>query len=151
MSKQLRADVDIDATPGRVWQVLIDLPAYADWNPFIVRADGELTETARLRLRMRPVGARAVTLRPRVLEVAPERRLRWLGRVGMPGLLDAEHVFTLAQRAGGGTRLSQSETFRGVLVPFLARSLDGHTLPAFRAMNAALKIRAEQPQAARLA
>jgi hypothetical protein len=32
-----------------------------------------------------------------------------------------------------------------VLVPFLARALDRGTLPAFHAMNEALKRRAEEP------
>jgi len=44
--------------------------------------------------------------------------------------------------------LAQEETFTGVLVPLMARSLDRHTQPAFEAMNAALKHRAEQPVAA---
>jgi hypothetical protein len=36
-----------------------------------------------------------------------------------------------------------------VLVPFMARSLDRHTLPAFVAMNEALKQRAERAVAPR--
>ena len=39
----------------------------------------------------------------------------------------------------------QQERFGGVLVRFLAGSLDRHTLPGFRQMNQALKRRAEQP------
>jgi uncharacterized protein YndB with AHSA1/START domain len=35
MLAELTTFVDIDATPERVWQVLTDLPAYAEWNPFI--------------------------------------------------------------------------------------------------------------------
>jgi uncharacterized protein YndB with AHSA1/START domain len=35
MPAELTTFVDIDATPERVWQVLTDLPAYAEWNPFI--------------------------------------------------------------------------------------------------------------------
>jgi hypothetical protein len=151
MSKQLFAEIEIDAPPERVWQVLVDLPAYPDWNPFIVGADGRPEESARLTLRMQPVGARAVTLRPTVVEVTPGQRLRWLGRVGVPGIFDADHVLTVAAAAGGGTLFSQSEVFRGVLVPILARSLDRHTLPAFRAMNEALKDRAELPVESRLA
>ena len=46
---------------------------------------------------------------------------------------------------GGGTRLVHSESFRGILVPFVAASLDRSTLPAFVAMNEALKRRAEEP------
>jgi hypothetical protein len=39
----------------------------------------------------------------------------------------------------------QQERFRGVLVRFMAGSLDRHTLPGFQQMNQALKRRAEQP------
>jgi len=85
-----------------------------------------------------------MTLRPRLVEVAAGRELRWRGRLGVPGLLDAEHAFLLRPHAGG-TRLVQEETFRGVLVPLLAASLDRGTLPAFVAMNQALKRRAEEP------
>jgi hypothetical protein len=149
MSKHLVSQVDIGADPDRVWQLLVDLGAYREWNPFIVTADGTVEEGGRLTLRMQPVGARGITLRPTVLEATPGRRLRWLGRLGLPGIVDAEHDFTLEPRTDGGTRLTQSERFRGLLVPFMAASLDRHTLPAFVAMNAALKLRAEQAVAPR--
>ena len=127
-----------------MWDVLTDLAAYQEWNPFIVRAEGVVGPGRRLTLRMQPVGGRAMTLRPRLVEVAAGRELRWRGRLGLPGLMDAEHTFEL-QRQPGGTRLVQSETFRGILVPFVAASLDRSTLPAFEAMNEALKSRAEDP------
>ena len=142
MAKRLSADVGIDATPQRVWEVLTDLAAYPVWNPFIVRAEGIVALGRRLTVTMQPVDGRTVTLRPRLVEVDVARRLRWRGRLGVPGLMDAEHSFTLEPR-GSGTRLVHQEDFRGVLVPFLAASLDRHTLPAFVAMNEALKSRAE--------
>ncbi|PWW24221.1 hypothetical protein JD79_03399 [Geodermatophilus normandii] len=144
MTKRLSSSVDIGATPERVWEVLTDLAAYPAWNPFIVRAEGAVGPGRRLTLRMQPVGGRAMTLRPRLVEVTADRVLRWRGRLVLPGLMDAEHTFVLQPQAAG-TRLVQSETFRGVLVPFLASSLDRTTLPAFVAMNEALKRRAEDP------
>ena len=144
MSKRLSTHVDIEAAPERVWEVLTDLAAYADWNPFIVRAEGVVGPGNRLTLRMQPVGGRAMTLRPRLVDVTINRELRWHGKLGMPGLMDAEHTFAL-QPQTGGTRLIHQETFRGVLVPFVARSLDRNTLPAFVAMNEALKQRVENP------
>ncbi|MGY1786360.1 SRPBCC family protein [Geodermatophilus sp. SYSU D00698] len=140
---QLSTAIEIDAPPERVWAELTDLGAYPEWNPFIVRAEGDVAPGARLSLRMQPVGGRAMGFRPRLLEVAPARELRWLGRLGVPGLFDGEHVFRL-EPVGPGTRLVQEETFRGVLVPLLARSLRRGTLPAFEAMNRALKERAER-------
>jgi hypothetical protein len=69
---ELTTSVDIDASPERVWQVLTDLPAYAEWNPFITEADGAVVVGERLTVRVPPVNAFVpATLRPAVLEVAP--------------------------------------------------------------------------------
>ena len=142
MAKRLFTDIDIDAPPEQVWEVLTDITAYRAWNPFIVRAEGVVEAGRRLTLTMQAVGGRAMTLRPRLVEVDVPRRLRWRGTVGVPGLMDAEHTFTLEPR-GSGTRLVHQEDFRGVLVPFLAASLDRNALPAFVAMNEALRSRVE--------
>jgi len=101
MSKRLASEIDIDAGPAQVWDVLTDLTAYDEWNPFIVHADGEAQIGKRLTLRMRPAGGRTGTFRPTVLESNPGSRLRWLGRLGFPGVLDAEHTFTIEARSGG--------------------------------------------------
>ena len=144
MAKQLRSEIDVHATPERVWQVLTDFAAYPQWNPFIVRAEGDARRGGRLTLRMQPAGGRATTFRPTVLEAAQGRELRWLGRLLVPGLFDGEHRFTIRPLGDGQVRLVQQEDFRGLLVPLLAGSLDRRTLPAFEQMNQALKRRAER-------
>jgi hypothetical protein len=145
MTKTLATEIEIRAPRARVWQILTDLPAFPEWNPFIVAATGRVHTGDRLTLRMQNTGGAVRTLRPTVTEVREGERLRWRGRLGVPGLLDVEHTFELADRPGGGTRLVQEEDFRGVLVPLVARTLDRGTLPAFVAMNEALKRRAEEP------
>jgi hypothetical protein len=146
MTFELRTFIDIDATPERVWQVLTDLPAYAQWNPFITRADGTFAVGERLSLSLPPVNAfLRLTLRPTVLEVTPCRRLRLRsrqGRLGVPGLFDAEHTFTLTLH-DGGVRLLEEQRLRGLLVALMARSLNRRRLPALTAMNEALKHRTE--------
>jgi hypothetical protein len=143
MSKQLRTQIDIKATPERVWDILTDFDAYAQWNPFMTRASGKPVQGERLTIRMEPQGGRAVMFRPTVREAAPQRRLRWLGHLLLPGIFDGEHSFTIEPLDGGRVRLIQQETFRGVLLPLLANSLDRRTLPSFERMNQALKQRAE--------
>jgi hypothetical protein len=149
MSKQLVSEIEIDATAEQVWEVLTDFAAYPAWNPFIVSAVGSAEVGSTVTLRMQPVDARAITLTPTVLEASPGHRLRWRGRLGVSRVFDAEHVFTLTTRDDGGVTLCQAEEFTGVLVPFMAGSLDRHTLPAFVTMNEALKVRAEQAMASR--
>jgi hypothetical protein len=146
MAKQLRAQIDIHATPDRVWQVLTDFAAYSQWNPFLTRASGIPRHRERLTIRLQPVGGRGMTFRPTVLEATPAARLRWLGHLLVTGLFDGEHSFTIQPLGHGQARLVQQEDYRGLLVPLMARSLDRRTLPAFEQMNQALKRRAEQPQ-----
>ena len=146
MTAELRTFVDIDATPERVWQVLTDLPAYSEWNPFITRAEGTFVEGGRLSVSVPPASAFVQSrLRPTVLEVAPFRRLRvWsrLDRLGIPHLFEVEHTMTLTDH-DGGVRLWLQDRFQGLLAPLLIRSLNRRRLTAFNAMNAALKDRVE--------
>jgi hypothetical protein len=143
MIKRLVHSIDIDARPERVWQVLTDLPAYPEWKPFIFRAEGRVEVGDGLTLRMRPVGGRAATLRPTVVEATAPTLLRWKGRLMVPKILDADHEFWIEALPDGRSRLTQDEHFSGLLVPIMAKSLERGTLPAFVAMNTALKERAE--------
>ena len=146
--KQLQATVVIAAPAARVWQVLTDFAAFPQWNPFIRRIDGVATAGARLTVRIQPTGARGMTFRPTVLVAEPHRELRWVGRLGLPGLFDGEHMFIIEPVDAHRVRLTQREVFRGLLVPFLSRQLDRDTARGFAEMNAALKTRAEAPLAA---
>lgn len=131
----------IAAEPRAVWDIVVDFARYHEWNPFIVGAEGEARVGTVLAVRIRPPGGKAMTHRPTVIEAEPDRRLRWLGKVAVPGLFSARHEF-LVQPDGDGTLLRHREEFRGLLVPFLKRTLR-QTEEGFHAMNRALKQRAE--------
>jgi hypothetical protein len=144
----LTASVDIEAAPDQVWSVLTDLPAYPEWNPFITSAtvtsgDGRLRKGARLRNILHDRTGDSV-FTPRVLTMDRDRELRWLGTVGFRGIADGEHRFTLRPLGPRLVRLTQSESFTGVAVPFIGGKLDSDTLPQFHAMNDALKRRVEK-------
>jgi hypothetical protein len=68
--------------------------------------------------------------------------LRWLGRVLIPGIFDGEHSFVLSS-ADGNCRFQQSEKFTGLLMSLAVRKMLAPTELGFRAMNEALKKRAE--------
>ncbi len=84
-----------------------------------------------------------MTFKPTVIHVAPERELRWRGRLLLPGVFDGEHCFEMSPLGEGRTRFVQREKFSGLLVPFLWNRLATNTRRGFEAMNTALKERAE--------
>ena len=82
--------------------------------------------------------------RPWVTAVEEHRYVEWIGRLGLPGIFDGRHSFTLTPTAGGRTLMQQSETFTGALVPF-TESMLAHTRAGFTAMNEALAAEATHP------
>ena len=142
MTRHIEHTIDIDASPQAVWAQLADTASYGDWNPFVRRLDGELREGARLDVEIAPPGGRAMRFKPTVLAAAPERELRWRGRLLVPRLFDGEHAFRLEPLPGGGTRLVQAEEFRGLLVGLAGGTLE-KARDGFQAMNEAVKARAE--------
>ena len=140
--KKLHTQIEINATPERVWQVLTDFAAYAEWNPFITEAEGTAIVGNRLEIRMNPPGGRAATFRPTLTQVQAPERMEWLGKLLFKGLFDGRHRFEI-EATSDGTNFIQSEEFTGVLVPLLAKSLDGPTREGFESMNRAIKEQAE--------
>lgn len=137
--RTVERSIEIGATPAEVWSVLVDFQDYPQWNPFVIRAaapDG-LGVGRDLDVRIADQGSETA-FRPALLAVRPERELRWVGRVLMPRLLDGEHTFRL-EPTPTGTRFTQAETFRGVLVPVFGSSID--VGDSFDAMNRALRDR----------
>jgi hypothetical protein len=124
--------------------VLTDFPSHAQWNPFIRRASGEVRGGARLLVHIQPSGTKGMTFQPTVLKAEPNRELRWLGRLWLPGLFDGEHSFIIEPVGVSRVQFVQREVFRGLLLPLLSRTLERDTRRGFDEMNQALKARAEQ-------
>jgi hypothetical protein len=139
--RRIATAIDIDAKADAIWRVLVDFPAYPEWNPFIRRLVGEAKVGARLEVTAQPEGRKPMTFKPTVLAAEPGRELRWCGRVLMPGIFDGEHAFFIEPQAKG-SRLRHEETFTGLLVPLFGAMLDD-TERSFVKLNEALKRRVE--------
>jgi len=145
---RISTSIDIAASASRVWAVLMDFPAYSDWNPFVRHLTGSTATGSRLQVTVQPEGGRAMSFAPEVLTCEPEREFRWRGKVIVSGLFDGEHAFKLAEAAAGSCRFVHEEVFSGVLVPLLMRgAMRASTQAGFEAMNRALKARAERSDA----
>ena len=142
--REIRTQIEIDAPPSEVWVVLTDFACHAEWNPFIRSITCGLEQGAQLAVSIQPPGRKAMTFKPKLLNVVPNEELRWLGRLLLPGIFDGEHIFELRAIDGGQcTRFVHREEFGGVLVPLLWKGLDTDTRRGFEEMNRALKERVE--------
>ena len=142
MGWEIRADVEIEASPEAVWDVLMDFDSYPSWNPFVRRLNGRAEVGSKLTARLEPPTGRGMTFRPTVTTLRPREAFGWLGRLGVPGVFDGAHRFELQPLGGGRTRFVQSERFDGLLAGPLKRSIRDRTLAGFEEMNRALAERA---------
>jgi hypothetical protein len=133
--------VVVRAPPTAVWRALVALEDYPSWNPIILEARGVLATGERLWLRVR-IGPLRLAIRPTVLEVVPGARLRWVGRLAHPALLEGDHLIELFALPGDRTQLVHSETLRGALLP-LAGPLARANARGFAEMDEALRRRVE--------
>ena len=141
---EIRTEIDIEASPPRVWRALTDFKTFPDWNPFVLAVEGEPKKGARLKVTLRTAGGGDMTFRPRVLAADEGRELRWRGRLLLPGVFDGEHYFEVSELSTGRSRLVHGERFSGLLVPWLQRGLESSTRSGFMAMNRAVKRRLER-------
>src|SRR5690349_12867329 len=137
--KSISVTTEISAPIETVWANLTAVSQYSAWNPFITTFTGELAVGSRVEVRIEPPGGRPMTFRPTITEVTPGRRLEWLGRFLVPGLVDGRHSFVLEALDESRTRLTQAEEFSGVLVPLMG-SMFERTRAGFAAMNEAVRL-----------
>ena len=138
----LHTEIEIDASPDEVWQVLTDRAAYPEWNPFIVSSTGELKVGGTITNVLKDTKGAETEFTPELLAVEPGKELRWIGKIGFGGIFDGEHAFRIEPLEGGRSRLIQEEKFNGIAVPFTVGMLNDTIKPQFTAMNEALAKRA---------
>lgn len=146
--KEIRTEIEIEARPRLVWQVLTDFAAYPAWNPCLIEVRAQPRPGSRVDMVFRS-SKRRFRLDARIVRADAERELRWCGPTSrVRGVLfRGEHYWTIRGiRGGSRSQLVHGEAFAGLLIPALSSWLDREVLHAYRALNLALKARAEQAQ-----
>lgn len=139
----LLTEIHIQAPPAQVWQVLLDFPAYAAWNPFVLSIKGEARVGATLENTLLFQGKEQI-FKPKITQLEPERHFEWLGS-GLGGTFKGRHYFRLEKAEENQTRFVHGEHFSGILSYVLIPLIGKATEKQFQAMNEALKKRVEEP------
>lgn len=149
-----RAQVDIDAPIDLVWTVMLDTPSYAEWNPFVVRAECATPPRVGdpILLHVRWSNDRGTRSPERISVVDAPHDVDGVRRAtlayvyeGLPsrlGLVKGIRHQRLSQSEGGGpTSYETVEEFSGPLVRLAG---PGRVEDGFRRHAEALKTRCEQ-------
>jgi hypothetical protein len=138
--KAYEARASIEASPERIWSILLDGSAYTDWDSGVVKLDGQIAPGARVKVtsEANPRSGCAV----RVTDIVPNESMRWSG--GMPlGLFTGVRTFTLSPASSGATAFKVREEYTGPLLGMIWKSMPD-LQPSFDKFASGLKARAER-------
>lgn len=138
MAKTITTQITIAAPIHEVWKVLMNTKDYPEWNPFVKELNGDLVEGKKI-----TVALPGMKFKPTVEVVHENKEFRWQGHLLFRGVFDGQHQFLLEAISDNQTLFTHQEHFKGILVPFMKKMLEGDTKSGFIAMNEALKARVE--------
>jgi hypothetical protein len=130
--------LEIHAPARKVWALLTDAKDFPRWNSTVTRIEGEIAVGNSLKLRV-PISKRTFT--PSVSELEAPRRMVWSD--GFAPMFRVVRTFTLTAQADGATSFDMQETFSGLMLPLIRRSLPDFG-PPFEQFAEDLKREAER-------
>lgn len=133
------AKATINASPEKIWAILTDAPNYPDWDPTVIRIEGDIAKGNKITAlsKLSPDRAFPVTVK----EFEPNRKMVWGS--GMPlGLFKGERTFTLTPK-GDQTEFSMKEEFSGLMLMFIKGTIPDMNEP-FNQFAQGLKAHAEK-------
>ncbi len=140
--KSIETTINIKATPAKIWNILMDFENYNTWNPFIQSISGERELGKQLEASI-GLGEKGMTFKPIVQVLEKHQKFEWLGNLWAKGIFDGRHSFVLEPISETETRLIHSEQFSGMLSGVILMMIKKDTENGFKAMNEALKVKAE--------
>lgn len=138
--KTYQATTTINASAQKVWDILVDANGYPDWDPGMVRIEGNIAlgEKVKFFTKFSPDQAFGV----KVTGFEPGKKMVFTG--GMPfGLFKSERMHTLTAVGDSETKFHTEETFSGLLYPLFGKKIPDLT-ESFNNFTVGLKQRSEQ-------
>lgn len=135
--KSVHHEILIDASPEKVWKVLMDTDSYDDWNPVMKLLEGEVKLGSRVKYQFTQDAENTSEIPSTVKKLIPNQLLNQGG--GMPGVITFDHRYIL-EYVEKGTKLTIHEDYVGIYVNFWNPTPVGE---AYSRLCEAIKARAE--------
>lgn len=136
---EVRADTIIDAPPEKVWNALVQMDCYKDWNEQLQFLGGSIALGEKVNLKLSVDGAKPYEFSPTIIHWEESKKFGWIARTGLPGIFDGEHLFELEGKEEK-TFLVNRERYRGILAPIIQiQPMMKNAPKGFEKMNTQLK------------
>lgn len=142
--KTVSTEITIDAPAEEIWNILSDLNQYATWNPFIIYVKGSFKEGQKLSVIQKPPGEKPRLFKRRISKIKKPHEFHWQGKLLIPGLFDAEHIFEIKPIDKEHSRFIHKIHYSGFLTSLLWNRIEWSLKAGFNKMNQALKELAEK-------
>jgi hypothetical protein len=141
----IKAEIEIAASPSKVWGILMDVNSWQDWSPIINASSGEVAIGSKLNITMmgKEEGKDGPQYTPIIKELNDSKYFRWRANMMAGFIFTNDKIFEL-EETKSGTRLTHTETFKGLLAPLFYGQMEKGVPPMLSAMNKALKELAEK-------
>lgn len=143
--REIKTEIEINASAERVWQVLSDFDRFPEWNPFVIKVEGKPIKGEILKIDVQLPDSFKLKFTPEVLAANPGQELRWVGHMPL-GAFRGEHFYLIEPISKNKVRFHHGEYFSGWFVGIIFWMVGDKTEQGYRDMNAALKKRVEETQ-----
>lgn len=135
--------IEIKAPAAKVWQVIVEMENYEQWNSQLFYLGGNLALGEKIQLKLITTGQKGYEFKPKIIVFKEGKEFTWLAQTGFKGIFDGEHHFTLKER-NDTTILHNYEKYSGLLSPLMQRlPMMKDADKGFALMNQEIKLRAE--------
>ncbi|GAB1858733.1 hypothetical protein MHTCC0001_35730 [Flavobacteriaceae bacterium MHTCC 0001] len=142
--KEINTEIRISATPGKIWEILMDLENWHKWNPIINNIKGKLNIGNELAITMSDSkGNKAKKYNATITELNKNKRFSFIAKMMAEFIFSAERIIEL-KTIEKETKFIQREIYTGIMVSLFWKKLSTDALDMLNSMNQALKKEVEK-------
>jgi hypothetical protein len=134
--------IGVQAPAEVIWEIVRDLDHWSEWNPTYPKASGEVRIGEVLDVTLALEGQPPQALKPKVLDWIPNEQLHWELKM-MGGMIKTIRYIEIEALGDESCIVNNGEIFGGLMGPSLGKRVGRTVRRGFKAMNEALKARAE--------
>jgi hypothetical protein len=141
--KEIRTEIRIESTKDKVWEILMDLPHWSEWNPIVNKIEGNLEVGGELSITMcDEKGKNTKNYKAKITSIDDKKRFSFIATMMANFMFSADRIIELEDSAEG-TLLIQREIYTGIMVSMFWGKLSTQAKAMLNSMNEALKKKAE--------